>query len=216
MDISYLGHSSFRLKSKDATTVTDPFDPKMVGLKYSGIEADIVTISHLHEDHSRADLVKGTRKIVDGPGEYEIMGVSIIGLSSFHDAKKGAERGPNTIFVFEIEGLRLAHLGDLGHALSQELVEDMGGIDILMIPVGGFYTIGPEEAADVVREIEPKIVIPMHYQLPGLNPETFSKLYGVEAFLKEMGLPVENLPKLSIKKEEPSEGSKVVVLEVRG
>jgi len=215
VDITYLGHSSFRLKSKDATVVTDPFDPKMVGLKYSGVEADVVTISHHHQDHDKHELVKGVKKVVDGPGEYEIMGVSIIGLSTFHDDKKGAERGPNTIYVFEADGFRIAHLGDLGHPLNQVLVEAMGNIDILILPVGGIFTIGPEEAAEIVREIEPKIVIPMHYQQPRLNPENFSKLLGVETFLKEVGLPVENLAKLSIKKEELAEVSKVVVLEVR-
>ena len=215
MDISYLGHSSFRIKTKTANIVTDPFDPKMVGLKFSGVEADIVTISHHHEDHGKAELVKGVKKIVDGPGEYEIMGVSIIGFASFHDDKKGAERGANTIYVFEADSLRLAHLGDLGHVLTQELIESMGDIDILMIPVGGVFTIGPQEAVAIVREIEPKIVIPMHYQVPHLNPDTFSKLLGVEQFLKEVGLQTENLPKLSINKEEFGEGSKAVVLEIK-
>ncbi len=216
MDISYIGHSSFRIKTKSATVVTDPFDPKMVGLKYSGVQADIVTISHYHDDHSKAELVKDVKKVVDGPGEYEIMGVSIIGLPSFHDDKKGAERGKNTIYVFEAESLRLAHLGDLGHSLTQELIEGMGAIDILMVPVGGVYTIGAEAASEAVREIEPRIVIPMHFAQSGLNPETFAKLAGVEVFLKEVGLPIEKLPKLSVKKEELLEGGKAVVLEVRG
>lgn len=216
MDITYLGHSSFRLKAKEAAVVTDPFDSKMVGLKYSGVEGDIVTISHNHEDHNQAGSVTGARKVIDGPGEYEVMGVSFIGLRSFHDTKNGEERGENTIFVIEADGLRLVHLGDLGHPLSQELIEDIGDIDILMVPVGGEYTIGPKEAGDIVRELQPKIILPMHYQTPGLKPETFSKLSGVEPFLKEVGLSVENLPKLSIKKEELLEEQKVVVLEKKG
>ena len=212
MDITFLGHSSFRVKAKDASLVTDPYDPKMVGLKYSGVEGEIVTVSHHHADHDNVELVKGVRKVVDGPGEYEIMGISIIGLASFHDHKKGEERGANTIYVIEADGMRLAHLGDLGHTLSQELIEDMGAIDILMIPVGGEFTVGPKEAADIVREIEAKIVLPMHYQEEGLNADAFGKLLPKDPFLKEMGLPVENLPKLSIKKEELGEEQKIVVL----
>jgi len=213
MDISYLGHSSFRIKAKDASLVTDPFDPKMVGLKYSGVEGDIVTISHHHADHDKLELVKDVKRVVDGPGEYEIMGISIIGLPSFHDEKKGGVRGLNTIYVIEADNFRLAHLGDLGHMLAQETIEDMGDIDILMIPVGGEYTIGTKDAADIVREIQPKIVIPMHYQMPGLNKESFAKLAQVEPFLKEVGYIVERMPKLSIKKEDLGEEQKIIILE---
>jgi L-ascorbate metabolism protein UlaG (beta-lactamase superfamily) len=213
MDIFYLGHSSFRLKGKTASLVTDPFDPEMVGLKYSGVEGDIVTVSHEHHDHSKVDLVKGAKRVIEGPGEYEMMGVSVLGFSSYHDNKKGEERGKNTIYVIEMDGLRLAHLGDLGHELSEELVENLGDIDILFIPVGGVYTIGPVEAVKVVQAVEPSFVIPMHFQTPGLNPETFKGLEPVETFLKEVGLAVERLPKLSIKKEDLGEEQKVVVLE---
>lgn len=213
MEITFLGHSSFKLKGKTGSVVTDPFDPQMVGLKYAGVEGDIVTVSHEHDDHNRVSQVMGVRKVISGPGEYEILGISILGFPSFHDDKGGSLRGKNTIYVFEIDGLRLAHLGDLGHALSEELVEDLGDIDILMVPVGGEYTIGPDGAANVVSAIEPTIVIPMHYQMPGLKLETFSKLSGVEPFLKEVGLSSVNLPKLILKKEELGEDKKVVVLE---
>jgi L-ascorbate metabolism protein UlaG (beta-lactamase superfamily) len=101
MDITYLGHSSFKIKTKTATVITDPFDPQMVGLKYSGVEGEIVTVSHAHRDHNAVDKVAGVKKVVEGPGEYEIMGVSIIGYPSFHDAKEGAERGKNTIYIIE-------------------------------------------------------------------------------------------------------------------
>ena len=214
MDIIFLGHSSFKLKGKDASVVTDPFDPQMVGLKYSGVEGEIVTISHDHRDHNQANLVKGVKKVINGPGEYEIMGVSILGFPSFHDDKNGAERGKNTIYVFEIDELRIAHLGDLGHELAEALVGELGDIDILLLPVGGTFTIGPEIAAKVVQAIEPSIVIPMHYQTPGLNAQGFAKLTGVQEFLKALGLSVECLPKLSIKKEDITEEmQKVVVLE---
>ena len=140
MDITFLGHSSFRLKGRTASLVCDPYDVKMVGLKYSAVEADIVTISHDHADHNQASQVSGVKKIISGPGEYEVMGISILGFPSFHDNKAGESRGKNTIYVFEVDGLRICHLGDLGHKLSQELVEDLGHIDILFIPVGrGIY-----------------------------------------------------------------------------
>lgn len=213
MDITYLGHSSFRIKGKDAALVTDPYD-KYIGLKFPSVEADIVTISHQHEDHNQAELVSGDKKVVDGPGEYEIKGVSIIGFPSFHDDKKGEERGKNTIYVIEMDGFRLAHLGDLGHPLSDELVAEIGDIDILMIPVGGKFTIDSAQAVSVVQAIEPSITIPMHYQVPGLDPKTFSELESVEKFLKEVGITTEVLPKLSVKREDIiPEAQKIVVLE---
>jgi L-ascorbate metabolism protein UlaG (beta-lactamase superfamily) len=150
---------------------------------------------------------------VSGPGEYEIMGVSIIGIPTFHDEKKGAKRGKNTIYVYEMDGLRLVHLGDLGHKLHEKILEKIGDIDILMVPVGGEYTIGPTEAVEVARAIEPKIVIPMHYQMPGLNPATFAKLSSTKPFLAEIGLLVEKIDKLSVKKENIGEESKVILLE---
>lgn len=214
MEIIYLGHSSFKLKGRSASVICDPFDSVMVGLKFTSNDADIVTVSHEHADHNQTESVKGIKKIINGPGEYEIMGISILGFASYHDNKKGEERGKNTIYVYEIDGMRIAHLGDLGHGLSEGLVEDLGDIDILLIPVGGEYTIDAEEATAIVREIEPSIVIPMHFAVPGLNSTNFAKLASVDGFLKEVGLNVERLPKLTIKKEEIiEEEQKVVVLE---
>jgi L-ascorbate metabolism protein UlaG (beta-lactamase superfamily) len=215
MDITYLGHSSFKIKTKTATVITDPFDSQMVGLKYSGVEGEIVTVSHAHHDHNAVDKVSGVKKVLEGPGEYEVMGVSIIGYPSFHDAKQGTERGKNTIYVIEAEGLRLAHLGDLGHALNDDLVNEMGSIDVLMIPVGGNFTIGPKEAVEIVGKIDPYFIIPMHYFVPGLNSQTFVGLQPVETFLKEIGMTVENLPKFSLKREDilEDQGSKVIILE---
>lgn len=217
MDITYLGHSSFKIRGKTATLITDPFDPKFVGLKYPTQEADIVTISHDHADHNQAGLVKKVKKVVQGPGEYEIMGISIIGVDSFHDDRKGELRGKNTIYVYEIDGLRIAHLGDLGEKLSDEQISQLGNIDILMLPVGGEYTIGPKEAIEVMGEIDSYYVIPMHYQVTGLNPRGFAKLFPVRDFLSECGLPVENLSKFSIKKEDiiENQSTKVIVLETK-
>jgi L-ascorbate metabolism protein UlaG (beta-lactamase superfamily) len=215
MDITYLGHSSFKIKTKTATVITDPFDPATTGLKYSGVEGEIVTISHSHADHNAANKVAGVKKVIEGPGEYEVMGVSIIGYPSFHDGKSGAERGKNTIFVFEAEGLRIAHLGDLGHTLSDDLVNEMGSIDVLMIPVGGVFTIGPKEAVEIVGKIDPYFTIPMHYKVPELNPQTFAGVESVETFIKEIGMTVENLPKFTLKREDilEDQSSKIIVLE---
>lgn len=214
MDITYLGHSSFKIKTKTATIVTDPFDSDAVGIKFSPVESDIVTVSHNHGDHNAHDKVNGVKKVIEGPGEYEVMGVSILGYKTYHDSKKGEERGKNTIYVFESEKLRFCHLGDLGHALDENLVNEIGDIDVLFVPVGGDYTIGAKEAADVVSKIEPFFVIPMHYQQEGLKKDTFSSLAPVEEFLKESGLPVENMDKFTLKKEDiiEDQNTKVIVL----
>jgi L-ascorbate metabolism protein UlaG (beta-lactamase superfamily) len=215
MDITYLGHSSFKIKTKSATVITDPFDPKMVGLKYGGVEGEIVTVSHSHQDHNATDRVTGVKKIVDGPGEYEISGVTIMGYKTFHDNKQGAEKGENTVYVIEAENLRVVHLGDLGHQLSDDLVDEIGDVDVLMIPVGGFFTIGPKEATEIISKIEPYFVIPMHYKAPGMEPGFADKLLPVSDFLKESGMTTETLPKFSLKKEDilEDQNTKVIVLE---
>lgn len=207
MDITYIGHSSFKIKTKSATVITDPFDPASTGIKFPPQEADIVTISHDHADHNYLEKISGYKKVVAGPGEYEIMGISIIGISTFHDDKEGSERGKNTIYVYEAEGLRIVHLGDLGHALSESQIEALGEVDILMIPVGGVYTIGPKEASDLVSAVESYFVIPMHFGGDKLQP--------LEAFLKEVGQEGEKMSKFSIKKMdiEENQNTKVVVLE---
>lgn len=216
MEITYLGHSSFRIKGRSATVVTDPYDAQMVGLKFPKVASDLVTVSHAHKDHSRSDLITGTRMVINEPGEYEVMGMSIVGIQTFHDDKKGEERGKNTIFIYETDNLRLAHLGDLGHKLDDELIEDIGTLDVLMIPVGGVYTINPATASEIVRDIEPSVVIPMHYKVKGINNESFAGLSDLEDFLKEIGLPVEETDKFILKKGDLLEGeSKVVVLKPR-
>lgn len=214
MDITYLGHSSFKIKGKGGTVITDPFDPAMVGLKYPKNEAEIITVSHNHEDHNKVDLVNNVKMVINRAGEYEIMGVSIIGIETDHDASGGEERGKNNIFIMEVDGIRIAHLGDLGHTLSERLVELMGDIDVLMIPVGGEFTIGPKQAIEIAKEFESPFVLPMHYKVSGMNEQSFGKLSGVEEFLKELGYEVEKTDKFSIKKDLINyEQRKVVVLE---
>ena len=205
-----MGHSSFKIKGKNTSIVTDPFDPGMVGVKFPKTEADIVIVSHNHDDHNKAAQVEGVRKVLDTPGEYEIGGTSFIGLPSYHDSEKGADRGKNTIFVIEMDGLRLCHLGDLGHKLDEGTLEEIGNIDILFVPVGGVYTIDAKLASELVTEIEPKIIIPMHYWDESLNKESFADLAKVEVFLSEVGLKTERLPKLQIKAGEISSEDQIV------
>lgn len=211
MEITYLGHASFRIKGGKSIILTDPYDPSVVGLKFPKTAADIVTVSHAHQDHNASNLVKNPQKVIQGPGEYEVAGISIIGISSFHDDKKGVIRGKNTIYIFEIEDKRIAHLGDLGEVLTETSINDLGNIDILMIPVGGEFTLGPKEAVDLVTALEPSIVIPMHYNIPQINQETFGKLAVVDEFLSKVGLTTEKADKLIVK-GDLGEESKVVVL----
>lgn len=183
MEITWYGHACFRLRDKVATVVTDPYDPS-TGYTLPKVRADIVTVSHSHADHNYASGIKGTPKVVDGPGEYEIKGVFITGIATFHDRKKGAQRGRNTVFLFEFDSLTICHLGDLGHVPTQAQVEALSDVDILLIPVGGVSTIGASQAAEVISLLEPKIVIPMHYKTKMIT----LKLASVNRFLQEMGL----------------------------
>ncbi|MEX0916833.1 MAG: MBL fold metallo-hydrolase, partial [Candidatus Spechtbacterales bacterium] len=177
-------------------------------------EAQIVLVTHDHSDHNNAGSLKGSPFIIDGPGEYEYQGIRVKGIRSYHDDKKGADRGANTIYIIRMEGLRVVHLGDLGQtALTDRQVESIGSADVLMIPVGGQYTIDGSEALAIVNQIEPRVVIPMHYAQPGLKVT----LDGVETFLKEMGVKdVEAQDKFTIKKASLAEEGKteVVVLKV--
>lgn len=210
MDIIYLGHASFKIKGKNATVVTDPYDLQ-VGLKFPKVEADIVTISHDHFDHSAAGLVQGEPFVVGGPGEYEVKGVEIVGVSSFHDSKDGSERGKNTIYNLKVDKINIAHLGDIGQeSLTDEQIEDIGNVDILLIPVGGFYTIDAAVASKMATKLEPKIIIPMHYADPDT---TVKELAGVENFLKEIGKEdVEPVQKLTITSDKLPEETQVVLM----
>jgi L-ascorbate metabolism protein UlaG (beta-lactamase superfamily) len=185
LDVTWHGQSCFRLRGKNAVAVTDPF-PQSIGIKPPKLEADVVTVSHPHPGHSNVEaIVNKDVFVVDGPGEYEVKGITVFGIRAFHDALEGAQEGGNTIFVLEVDEIRICHLGDLGHALDDETVEAIGTpVDVLMVPVGGGKALTADKAAEVVRSIEPRWVVPMHYRVPGLKLE----LDGVETFLKEMGV----------------------------
>jgi len=213
VEIYYLGHACFKIKGREVTIITDPYSPE-IGLKLpKNLEADIVTTSHGHYDHAYTEAIAGNFFKIGGPGEYEVKGIFVTGIPSFHDKSQGQERGKNTIYVFEIDGFRLCHLGDLGHELSSEELEAIGEVDVLFIPVGGNYTISAKEAANIVSEIEPRFVIPMHYKVEGSNLD----IEGVEKFCQEMGAKVEPRDKFVLTKPSSSEEEKeeVVILKVR-
>ncbi len=196
MDISWLGHSCFRIKGAHATVITDPYSPDL-GYSLGEPTARIVTVSHQHPGHSYVQGVGGEPKVVAGPGEYEISGVLIIGIATFHDGEEGRKRGKNTVYLIEVDGVSVCHLGDLGHVLTTEQVEEMENVDVLLLPVGGVSTIDASMAAEVVRQLEPKVVVPMHYKTEALSRE----LEPVDRFLKEAGVKdVNSQPKLSFTK----------------
>jgi len=196
MEIRWLGHSCFQIKGNKATIITDPYAPDL-GYSLGKRSADIVTISHQHPGHSYFEGIDGEPRRVAGPGEYEISGVLIIGMATFHDAEGGGRRGKNTLYIMDVDEISICHLGDLGHVLTIERSEGIDEVDVLMVPVGGVSTIDASVAAEVVRQLTPKVVIPMHYKTDALRRE----LEPVDRFLKEMGVKeVSPQPRLSFNK----------------
>lgn len=213
MEIKYLGHSSFLIRTKTGKVVTDPFDPKAVGLKYPKQEADIVTVSHHHPDHDYVSGVGPEPLVLDWPGEFEKNSIRIFGFQSYHDKEQGVKRGENILYKIESENISVLHCGDLGLIPEDSFIDKLGDVNVLLIPVGGLYTIDANEAVKVIQKIEPSIVIPMHYQTTGLNPQTFAQLTGVQEFLKQMGSDAQEIEKLTIKAEDfVEEKTQVIVL----
>jgi len=185
MKIKWFGHASFGITSQQGRiVVTDPYEPGgyngAVGYKPITAVPDIVTVSHDHADHNYTKKLAGKPAVIDKKGSYEIAGIKITGIPVYHDTKQGKERGNNIIFVYEIDGLRIAHCGDLGHTLSDKEIAMLGEIDILLIPTGGYFTIDAAQAADVAENIKPKIVIPMHYKTDALD----FPIAGVDEFIR--------------------------------
>ena len=214
MDIYWGGQALFKLKGKNASVIIDPYDPNFTGLKLpKDLTADVVLSTHDHGDHNNVGAVNspiGKPMVFKDPGEYEVAGVVITGIETFHDSSNGGERGKNTIFHLMFDRLNIVHLGDLGQVkLTEEQITQIGETDILLIPVGSIYTIDAKAAAFIVSQLEPKIIIPMHFKIEGLKFE----LDGVEKFLKEMGAEtVTPQPKLSITKEKLPEEPQVILL----
>ena len=208
MEITWLGHSCFLIRGKEQTIITDPCHPDL-GYRLGEPEADIVTLSHFHPGHSYIEGVANEPKQIKSPGEYEIGGTFITGVATFHDNKKGELKGKNTIYVIEMDGITLCHLGDLGHPLSPHLVEELGDVDILFLPVGEMSTIPIDTAVEIVRQLEPPIVIPMHYKTEAFT----GNLSLVGKFLDKMRIrELEAKPKLSITSSSLPTTTQTVVL----
>lgn len=201
MIINWYGQSCFKIQTRpqrgaeEIVIFTDPFD-KSIGLKPPQGSADVVLISHNHPDHNNTKALKSDPFVIDAGGEYSVKDVYIEGISSFHDNEQGALRGLNNIYTIRSEDITVCHLGDLGHILTEKQIDAIGEVDVLMIPIGGKYTLDSKEAEKVIRQINPKIIIPMHYKVPGLNIE----LADDTEFAKEIGIEVEKgIKKFSFK-----------------
>jgi L-ascorbate metabolism protein UlaG (beta-lactamase superfamily) len=199
MKIKWLGHACFLLTSDDGKRVlTDPYKPGAFGLDYDppAETADVVTVSHGHEDHNNVAAVKGNPQVVSGAGVHKAKGVEFKGVPTSHDEASGAQRGSNTVYCFSLDGVRICHLGDLGHKLSDKTIAEIGAVDVLFVPVGGNFTIDARGANGVVDSLRPKIAIPMHFQnercpkFPVATVEGFQKLRQRVRALKENEIEV--------------------------
>jgi len=212
LDIAWYGHACFRIRDAGVAIVTDPYS-RAIGLALPRLRADVVTVSHGHEGHASTRGLRGHPQLLQGPGEYEVGGVFITGVPTFHDDNQGSSRGRNVAFLLDFGGLTVCHLGDLGHVLGQEQLEMLNGANVLLVPAGGGSTLSVSDAAQVVGQIEPNIVIPMHYATPGLARD----LGPVARFLKAMGTSqpaAQDILKISVS-TLPQE-KQVVVLALRG
>lgn len=213
MNIQYYGHSCFKITTKpagrgqqDVVIFLDPFDKK-IGLRPPQGQADLVLVSHEHFDHNNVEALKGEPAIINIPGEYSVKGVNIIGLTSEHGPT--SDMVPNTIYILDSEDLKICHLGDLGTDLNEKQIEEIDGVDVLMIPVGGNYTIDAKKAAEIIKKIEPAIIIPMHYKMSG----TTADIVDEKKFCAEMGnCPKEKVSKLNLKKKDLEGKSMEIVL----
>jgi len=208
MNIQYYGHSCFKITTKpagrgqdDVNAFIDPFG-KTIGLRPPQGQADVVLVTHNHPDHNNVEALKGSPAIIDIPGEYSVKGINIVGLGTYHDDKNGQERGRNTIYLLDTEDIKICHLGDLGTDLTEKQMEELDGVDILMIPIGGTFTINAKKAIEIVKKLEPKIVIPMHYKMAG----TKSDIADEKEFCNEIGnCSATRVSKLNIKKKDLEE-----------
>ncbi|HIE11949.1 MAG TPA: MBL fold metallo-hydrolase [Desulfotomaculum sp.] len=211
MQIKWLGHACFLLATGDGVKVlTDPYD-ESIGYPLPPVSPDVVTVSHQHFDHNAVGACKGEPAVVEGSGTHQVKGLTIRGVATFHDKKQGAQRGPNTVFVIEAEGLRICHLGDLGHPLDAAKLREIGPVDVLLTPVGGTYTIDAEEAASLVKEMKPRIAVPMHYKTAQLK----INIAPVDGFLRQFtGVKRQSLLEVMPDKLPPA--TDIVVLELSG
>ncbi len=213
MEITWLGHSCFQLRGKTVTVITDPFPPQP-GYLLGKVTAPIVTLSHNHAGHNYVQGVGGNPYVVQGPGEYEISEVLITGVASYHDNKRGQEHGRNTIYVIHMDDLVICHLGDLGHILQEEQLEEVADADVLLIPIGGHHTINATQAAEVISQVEPRVIIPMHYRTAAVEGQRDS-LDPLDKFCREMGVEMNPQPKLVVTRNNLPAEAQVVILSHR-
>ena len=210
MEITWLGHSSFRLRSGDLAVVTDPF-PDSIGLQLGDPQALAVTVSHDHPNHCNWQGVQGDPKVLRGPGEYELAGIYITGIMT-PPGEDDPEGKRNTAYLIEIENLRICHLGDVSSPLSTRHVEEFTPVDLLLLPVGGVCTVEISQAVEMLRSLTPRMVIPMHYGVPGVR----TGLRGLDPFLGEMGLrDTQPQPRLNVTASNLPQELRVVVLDTR-
>lgn len=211
MEITWLGHACFRLRGKEGTILTDPYGPGL-GLNLGKPTADVVTVSHPSENHAHVAAVQGNPKIIDGPGEYEVHGLAITGIQTQRFDESGKPIGINTAYLYEMDDLVICHLGDLSRKLTESEAEAMPGIDVLLVPVGGLSTLNASQAAEVISQLEPRLVVPMHFKTEGTKLE----LEPVDRFLREMGAAgVQPQPRLNVTRSSLPEAVQVVLLEPR-
>jgi L-ascorbate metabolism protein UlaG (beta-lactamase superfamily) len=214
MDITWYGLSCFRIREGGVTVVCDPYD-KSVSAGAPKLRADIVTTSHLRPGHSAIDRVAGDVKVLSGPGEYEVKNVFVSALATYHRKQKETPLERNIAFFFEFGDLTVGHLGDIGEIPLQSEIEELnvGEVDILLVPVGGGDTLDPTRAVEMIGLLEPRIVIPMHYQHADLAPALAATLEPVDKFLKEFGVTVpEPLEMLKVSKSSLPDETQVVLL----
>jgi len=199
MRIKWLGHSCFKISSKNGVRiVTDPFDDNL-GYRIPSVETDIVTVSHGHYDHNFVDCLDGNFEVIDKVGDFNVKGIPIRGIHTFHDDEEGSKRGENIVYTFVVDDIKVCHLGDLGHRLTPSQLEMIGDVDVLLIPVGGVYTIDAAQAAEVVKQLKPSVVIPMHYRTKALRLN-IEPVDGFEELMGKAERPTQQV--IEIRKDE--------------
>jgi L-ascorbate metabolism protein UlaG (beta-lactamase superfamily) len=216
MEITYFGLNAIRVRGRDATLLIDPYEPKL-GLAPVRLNVQIVALTHDDATHFSMQGLGSEFHLVNGAGENEIKGIFLHGIQTYHDAERGAKRGKNFVYVIDVDDLRVCHLGHLGHALDEGQLDAIGSkIDVLCVPVGGGSHIGSAQATEIVAQIEPKLVIPISYRLPGLSLLA-QDLEPVDKFAKEMGATdLTTVPKLQLTSSPTQEETKLILLEARG
>lgn len=208
-EITWFGHACFNIRGRDGSVLMDPV-PRSSGYDIGTTSADIVTISHRHQGHAAVDQLQEGYRLVDGPGEYEVREIFLTGIQTYHDADKGKQLGKNTVYVVEFEDLVICHLGDIGHVLTEEQVEMVSSVDVLLVPAGGGPTITPAQAAEIIGQVAPGVVIPMQFRTDKGDTEREP----VDAFLRETAASEqETLDRLTIRKSDIGNSPRMVVLQ---